>query len=88
MKLFLVVVIVVVVCVVLFVAGVFFPARSRRMQREVDHVSEKGEEAVDHKPGRLRHATSSALHLIQRAADKSAEKGRDLHDEAARRPGQ
>jgi hypothetical protein len=81
-KILLLVVIVVVVCVVLFVAGVFFPSRSRRMQREVDHVSEVGEEAAERKPGFFRHLTSSALHLMQRAADRSAEKGRELHDEA------
>jgi hypothetical protein len=86
MKLVLVVVIVVVVCVILFVAGLLFPARSRRMQREVDDVSEKGEEAAERKPGRFRHLTSSALRLMQRAADKSAEKGRELHEEGTRSP--
>jgi hypothetical protein len=72
------------VCVALFLAGVFFPARSRRMQRGVDRLSRKGERKSEGKAGRFGNLTRSGLRLMRRAADKSAERGRDVHGKATR----
>jgi hypothetical protein len=87
MKILLLAVIAAVVCVVLFVTGVLLPARSRRMQGHVDRLTSKGEQKGKRRAGRLGDLTGEALARMRRAADKSAEKGREIHDEvpAARR---
>ena len=80
MKVLLLAVIVVVVCVVLFLVGVVAPARSRRLQRSVDRLSRKGEDTSDRNAGRLGDANRMMLEKMRRAADASAEKGREVHD--------
>ncbi|MDQ3958538.1 MAG: hypothetical protein M3273_09475 [Actinomycetota bacterium] len=83
MKLLLVVVALGFVCVVLFVTGVLSPRRSRRMQDKVDEVAQKGEVKGDADAGRLGDVTRDALEKTRRAADASAEKGRDVRDRIA-----
>ncbi len=71
---------VVVVCVVLFVAGVFRPGRSRRMQDGVDRASMKAEEKSDRRAGPFGDLTESSLRVARRTADTSAEAGRKAND--------
>lgn len=71
--------VVVVLCIVLFFAGVFRPGRSKRMQSVVDRLSMKGEEKSDRRAGPFGDATESSLKTARKAADKSAEKGRETH---------
>ena len=79
MKIILLAVIAAVVCVVLFIAGVISPRRSRKMQRGVDHLVEKGEERAGDNAGRLGDATEASLRKMRGASDASAQKGRDVH---------
>ena len=72
--------VVVVLCVVLFVAGVFRPGRSRRMQDGVARASLKAEDKSDRTAGPLGDATESSLRAARKTADKSAEAGRETHD--------
>jgi hypothetical protein len=76
MKILLLVAAAVLICAILFLAGVFFPRRSRQLQGDVDRVTRKGEEKADRKGGRLGSMTRSALDLVRKAANRSAEKGR------------
>jgi hypothetical protein len=69
-----------VVCVVLFVAGIFRPRRSRRMQGGLDRLTRSGEQKSKRRAGTLGDLTGSALTWMRKAVDKSAEKGRALHD--------
>ncbi|HEX8100231.1 MAG TPA: hypothetical protein VF660_08535 [Actinomycetota bacterium] len=69
----------IVVCIVLFIAGLFRPGRSRRMQGGVDRASIKGEEKSSQTAGPFGDATASTLRIGRKAADKSAEKGRETH---------
>jgi hypothetical protein len=78
MKILLLVVVAVLICVILFLAGVISPRRSRQLQGDVDRVTRKGEEKADRKGGRLGSMTRSALDLLRRAANRSAEKGRQV----------
>jgi hypothetical protein len=82
MKTLLLVVVVALVCVVLFVVGVFLPARSRRMQEGVDRLSRTGERKSEEKAGPFRGLTRSGFRLLRGAADKSAEQGREIHHKA------
>ena len=70
----------VVVCVVLFLTGAIRPGRARRMQGGVERLSKKGEEKSDRTAGPIGEATESSLRVARKAADKSAEKGRQAHD--------
>jgi hypothetical protein len=79
MKTLLLIVLAAVVCVVLFVVGIFLPARSRRMQEGVDRLSRKGERKSEEKAGPFRGITRSGLRFLRGAADKSAQKGREIH---------
>ena len=80
MKTLLLMAIGLVVCLVLFVTGIFLPARSHRMQREVDGLTRKGEQKSKRRAGRFGDLTGSALARMRRAANKSARKGRELRD--------
>jgi hypothetical protein len=69
----------VVICAVLFLVGAFSPRRSRRMEKGFDRVALKAEEKSEDKGGRLGDATERGVDLMRRAADTSAEKGREAH---------
>lgn len=72
--------VVVVVCVVLFIAGMFRPGRSRRMQDGVARASMKAEAKSDRTAGPFGDATESSLRAARKTVDKSAEAGRETHD--------
>lgn len=80
MKALLLAVILLVVCIVLFLAGVISPSRSKKMQASVDDLSKKGERKGDENAGRLGDLTSAALEKSRDAADASALAGRGLHE--------
>jgi len=77
------VVLIVVVCAVLFLAGVFAPERSKRMQSWVARRFRKGERTGDRNAGKLGDVTNRMLEKSRQATDKSAEGGRAIHDKAA-----
>ena len=83
MKALLLVVILAIVCVVLFIAGVISPRRSRRMQDGVDRLSLRGEDKSDRRAGRFGDVTRKSLEKMRGGADASAEKGREVHDRFA-----
>ena len=68
-----------VVCIVLFVAGVISPARSRRWQSFTGGWFRKAERKGDESGGRVGDMTREALGLTRRATEASARRGRDLH---------
>ena len=63
---------------VLFVAGVAAPRRSKRLQRWMDARLERGEEKSGEHAGRLGDWTAKALELSRRAGDRTVEAGRRL----------
>jgi hypothetical protein len=71
-------VLVVLFCVVLFVAGVLAPRRSRRLQRWYDRVLRRGERKGDRNAGKLGDLTERGLRGSRRAGDASADAGRKL----------
>ena len=76
-------VLIVLVCVVLFLAGVFAPERSKKMQSWVAQKLRKGERKGDENAGKLGDVTNTMLEKSRKATDKSAEGGRAVHDKAA-----
>ena len=80
MKALILGVVVLLVCAVLFVTGVISPGRSRRMQRGVGRVANKGKRKGDNNAGRFGDMTRDMLQHAHDAADASAEKGRELHN--------
>jgi hypothetical protein len=76
-------VLIVLVCVVLFLAGVFAPERSKKMQRWVAEKLRQGERKGDEEAGKLGDMTNTMLEKSRNATDKSAEGGRAVHDKAA-----
>jgi hypothetical protein len=68
------------VCLVLFLTGVVRPGRSRSMQDGVDRASAEGEQKSDQSGGVFGDVTESSLRAGRKAADKSAEAGREAHD--------
>ena len=76
----LVLLVVLVVFVVLFVVGVLAPRFSRRMQGGFSGLIRRGERKSDENAGKLGDATNSTLGGVRRAADSSAEAGRNVHD--------
>lgn len=80
MKALLLLLFLLIVCVVLFVAGVISPRRSKRLQSAVDKLSKKGEDKSDRSAGRVGDATHNALEKARSAADASARSGRRVHD--------
>ena len=75
-------VLIVLVCVVLFLAGVFAPERSKKMQGWVAKKLRKGERKGDENAGKLGDLTNTTLEKSRQASDKSAEGGRAVHDKA------
>lgn len=80
MKVLVLILVMAVVCVVLFIAGVFFPGRSRSMQRGVARLVGKGEDKGDENAGRVGDLTRDSLKKMRKAADASAEKGRAVNE--------
>lgn len=80
MKALVLVVILLVVCIVLFIAGVVAPRRSKKMQAGVDKLSKKGEGKGDSNAGKLGDLTSAALEKSRAAADASARAGRAVNE--------
>ncbi len=72
--------VVLLVCLVLFLAGVIRPGRSRRMQDGVDRASGKAEQKSDQGGGVFGDVTESSLRAARKTADRSAEAGRHAHD--------
>lgn len=84
MKTVLLIAVVGVVCVVVFIAGVVSPSRSRRMQQKTDGVTAKGEVKGDQKAGKLGDLARKAFRKSRHAVDLSAEKGREVHHRVKR----
>ena len=80
MKGLVLVVVLLAVCLLLFIAGVVSPNRSKKMQAGVDKLSKKGEGKGDRSAGKLGDATSAALEKSREAADASARAGRAVND--------
>ena len=80
MKAVALVLVLAVVCIALFVTGVFSPRRSRKMQRSVDRLTEKGKAKGENNGGKAGDMTAGMLRRMRKAADASARKGRDIHD--------
>lgn len=79
MKLLVLFLVVGVVCAVLFVAGVFSPPRSRRMQRATDKSARKAEREGSRRAGRFGNLAARAFRKSRKAADRSASAGRKVH---------
>lgn len=82
MKALLVVAVLALVVVVLFVAGVFSPKRSRSMQKTYEDASKKAEGKSAERGGRVGDVTSAALNKARGAAEASARAGRDVNKKA------
>ena len=80
MKALLLIVVLLLVCMVLFLAGVFSPRSSKRMQGKVDGLTKKGESKSDKKAGRLGDLTRDGLEKARSTADASARAGRTVNE--------
>ena len=69
-----------VLCVVLFLAGVLSPGRSRRWESVTGRWFRRAERKGDESGGRAGDVTRDALGLTRRATEASAERGREVHD--------
>jgi uncharacterized membrane protein len=68
-----------VLSVVLFLAGLIAPRRSRRLQARVDRLARRGErKAGGSDAGRTRDLTRKSLKKVRKGSDKSAQAGRDV----------
>jgi hypothetical protein len=72
---------VVVVCVVLFLAGLIAPRKSRALQQRFSRLMNRGERKSARKGGRVGKATRKSLKWSRRAGEKSARAGRDTRRE-------
>ena len=81
MKALILAIVVLVACILLFLAGVIAPKRSRKIQKSVDRFARKGEEKANHNAGKLGDATQAMLKKSREAADASARTGRRLRGE-------
>jgi hypothetical protein len=79
-KALLLVAVLLVLCGALFVVGLLAPRRSRRMEEGFDRVALQAEEKSEEKGGRVGEMTERSIEMVRRAADTSAEKGREAHD--------
>ena len=73
---------IVLVCVVLFVAGIVAPERSKRMQSWVGGKLRRGERGADENAGKLGDMTNTMLEKSRQATDKSATGGRKVREKA------
>jgi hypothetical protein len=73
--------IVLVVCVLLLIAGLVAPRLSRRLQRGTDETLSFGAWISQHAPGKLGRWLAKPFHLSRKAADRSAQTGREGHRE-------
>ena len=74
--------VIVLVCIVLFVAGVFAPERSKRMQTWVAQKLHMGERHADEKAGKVGDLTNSMLEKSRSATNASARGGRKVNEKA------
>lgn len=68
----------------LFVISVVAPRKSRRLQGGIDERLERGQEKGDHSAGRLGNWTATTLAVTQRAADRTSQAGRKVHNRLSR----
>jgi hypothetical protein len=80
MKILILVLVVAVACAVLFATGAFSPSRSRRLQNSVDDKSKKAETKGYQKAGSLGDMSGKGFRVARKAADRSGEVGREMHD--------
>ncbi len=80
MKTLLIPGILVLVCLILFLAGVISPRRSKKMQAKVDDLSRKGERGGEENAGRVGDLTRRGLEKSRDAADASANGGRRVNE--------
>ena len=66
--------------IVLFVISLVAPRKSKRLQAWIDERLERGQEKGDRSAGRVGNWTAKTLDFTQRAADKTSQAGRRLHD--------
>jgi hypothetical protein len=66
--------------VLLFVAGVVAPRKSKRLQGWVDERLESGQQKGERSAGRVGNWTAQMLSFAQRAADRTSQAGRRLRD--------
>ena len=66
--------------ILLFVISVAAPRKSKRLQGWIDERLERGQEKGDRSAGRVGNWTAKTLDFTQRAADKTSQAGRRLHD--------
>lgn len=85
MKALLPIVVVLLVCIVLFVAGIFSPRRSRRMQRRYSDLSKKTEGKSGDTAGPVGDITRTGLEKARHGADASARAGRRVNNELSRK---
>jgi hypothetical protein len=69
-------------CVVLFLAGLIAPRRSRRLQERIDRLLRRGEDKANRNAGKVGDAQAKSLNVVRRAGDKSADAGRSLRKQA------
>ena len=70
--------------IALFVVSAVAPRKSKRLQGWVDERLERGQEKGDRSAGRVGNWTAKTLDFTQRAADKTSQAGRRLHDRLSR----
>ncbi len=68
---------IVVLAVALFVFAFLAPRRSRGLQRDVDHKLEEGKDTAKQTPNPMDDLVEKPLDLTERAADASADAGRE-----------
>lgn len=86
MKALLPLLILFVVCMVLFIMGVFWPRRSKRMQQAYGDVSKKAEEKSNNSGGRVGDIAGDALEKGRHAAEGSGRAGRRVNNKLHRNP--
>ncbi len=64
----------------LFVISAVAPRKSKRLQGWIDERLERGQQKGDRSAGRVGNWTAKTLSFTQRAADKTSQAGRRLHD--------
>ncbi len=70
--------------VLLFVISAVAPRKSKRLQGWIDERLERGQQKGDRSAGRVGNWTAKTLAFTQRAADRTSQSGRRLHDRLSR----
>jgi hypothetical protein len=82
MKILILLVVVAVACAVLFATGALSPRRSRHLQKKVDDKSKKAERKGYENAGPLGDMSGKGFRKARKAADRSGEAGRTVHEKA------